>query len=356
MTDVSSADAQPANSDLAAVERLGAAYRRVVDQLGKVIIGQRAVVEELLVAMLAGGHALLVGVPGLAKTLMVRTLAETLDMSFNRIQFTPDLMPADITGTDVLQENRDTGKREFRFISGPLFHNMVLADEINRTPPKTQAALLEAMQERQVTVGQTRHVLADPFFVLATQNPIEQEGTYALPEAQQDRFMFKVFVKYPSFEEERQIAKRTTSLQTDDVKEVLDAAEILALQKLVRQVPASDHVVDYALALVRQTRVGESGIPAFVSEQLSWGAGPRAVQFLLLGGKARALLNGRTYVSTDDIQALAAPVMRHRIVVNFSAESEGITSDQIVEQLLRSTPSKEGELTRDPNLAKIFAA
>jgi MoxR-like ATPase len=265
-------------------------------------------------------------------------------------------MPADITGTDVLQENRDTGKREFRFITGPLFHNVVLADEINRTPPKTQAALLEAMQERQVTVGQVRHVLADPFFVLATQNPIEQEGTYSLPEAQQDRFMFKVFVRYPSFEEERQIAKRTTSIQSDDIQKVLDGEEILALQRLVRQVPVSDHVVDYALALVRQTRVGEAGVPKFVEDQLSWGAGPRAVQFLLLGAKARALLNGRTYVSTDDIQALAAPVLRHRIVVNFSAESEGITSDQVVEQLIKSTPSKEGELTRDPNLAKIFAA
>jgi MoxR-like ATPase len=260
------------------------------------------------------------------------------------------------TGTDVLQENRETGKREFRFISGPLFHNVVLADEINRTPPKTQAALLEAMQERQVTVGQVRHMLADPFFVLATQNPIEQEGTYSLPEAQQDRFMFKVFVRYPSFDEERQIAKRTTSVQSDDIQQVLDAQEILALQRLVRQVPASDHVVDYALALTRQTRVGQPGVPKFVSEQLSWGAGPRAVQFLLLGAKARALLNGRTYVSTDDIQALAAPVLRHRIVVNFSAESEGITSDQVIEQLIRSTPSKEGELTRDPNLAKIFAA
>ena len=277
-------------------------------------------------------------------------------MTFARVQFTPDLMPADITGTDVLQENRETGKREFRFISGPLFHNVILADEINRTPPKTQAALLEAMQERQVTVGQTRHVLADPFFVLATQNPIEQEGTYSLPEAQQDRFMFKVFVKYPTFDEEREIAKRTTSIQVDDIDKVLDANEILALQRLVRQVPVSDHVVDYALALVRQTRVGETGIPAFIEEQLSWGAGPRAVQFLLLGAKARALLNGRTYVSTDDIQALAAPVLRHRLVVNFSAESDGITSDKVVEQLIKTTPSKEGELTRDPNLAKIFAA
>ena len=340
----------------ASIAKLGTAYQSIRDQMSKVIVGQDDVIEQLLIALFSRGHCLLEGVPGLSKTLMISTLARCLSMSFARIQFTPDLMPADITGTDVLQENRDTGKREFRFITGPLFHNMVLADEINRTPPKTQAALLEAMQERQVTVGQTRHVLADPFFVLATQNPIEQEGTYSLPEAQKDRFMFKVFVKYPSFAEERQIAKRTTSLQSDIITQVLDAEEILALQRLVRQVPASDHVVDYALALVRQTRVGEAGIPKFVTEQLSWGAGPRAVQFLLLGGKARALLNGRTYVSTDDIQALAAPVLRHRIVVNFSAESEGITSDQVIAQLIKSTPSKEGELTRDPNLAKIFAA
>jgi MoxR-like ATPase len=277
-------------------------------------------------------------------------------MSFARIQVTPDLMPADITGTDVLQENRDTGQREFRFIAGPLFHNMILADEINRTPPKTQAALLEAMQERQVTVGQTRHLLADPFFVLATQNPIEQEGTYALPEAQQDRFMFKVFVRYPSFQEEKQIAKQTTMLLEDTIKPVLTGEDILDCQKLVRQVPVTDHVVEYALALVRQTRVNEPGAPDFINEWLSWGAGPRAVQFLLLGGKARALLNGRSHVSTGDIQALAAPVLRHRVVTNFSAESDGITADRVIERLVAETPSKEGELTRDPRLQKIFAA
>jgi MoxR-like ATPase len=277
-------------------------------------------------------------------------------MTFARIQFTPDLMPADITGTDVLQTNRDTGEREFRFIAGPLFHNVVLADEINRTPPKTQAALLEAMQERQVTVGQMRHMLSDPFFVLATQNPIEQEGTYQLPEAQQDRFMFKVFVRYPSFDEERQIAMQTTSLQEDDIRPVLSGPEILALQKVVRQVPVTDHVVNYTLALVRQTRIGEAGSPDYINDWLSWGAGPRAVQNLLLGGKARALLNGRTHVSTEDIQALAAPVLRHRIVTNFAAESEGITADKVVERLVESTPSKEGELTSDPRLQKIFAA
>jgi MoxR-like ATPase len=299
---------------------------------------------------------LLEGVPGLAKTLMISTLARCLSMSFARIQFTPDLMPADITGTDVLQENRSTGQREFHFLMGPLFHNVVLADEINRTPPKTQAALLEAMQERQVTVGQIRHQLNDPFFVLATQNPIEQEGTYPLPEAQQDRFMFKVFVKYPSFQEEKQIAKQTTSLQKDEIESVLDADEIVELQKIVRQVPVTDHVVEYALALVRQTRVGEDGAPDFINKWLSWGAGPRAVQYLLLGGKARALLNGRTHVSTEDIQALAAPVLRHRLVTNFAAESEGVTTNRVIERLLEGTPSKEGELTSDPRLQKIFAA
>jgi MoxR-like ATPase len=295
-------------------------------------------------------------VPGLAKTLMISTLARSLSMTFARIQFTPDLMPADITGTDVLQTNRDTGEREFHFISGPLFHNVVLADEINRTPPKTQAALLEAMQERQVTVGQVRHILNDPFFVLATQNPIEQEGTYQLPEAQQDRFMFKVFVRYPSFEEEKRIAIQTTALMEDDIRPVLTGDEILNLQRIVRQVPVTDHVVDYTLALVRQTRVGEEGCPGYINEWLSWGAGPRAVQYLLLGGKARALLNGRTHVSTEDIQALAAPVLRHRIVTNFAAESEGVTADRVIEKLVAETPAREGELTSDPRLRRIFAA
>ncbi len=339
-----------------AIEKLTNAHRSIREQMSQVIVGQDEVVDQILIAMFSKGHVLLEGVPGLAKTLMISTLARCLSMTFARIQFTPDLMPADITGTDVLQENKETGKREFRFITGPLFHNVVLADEINRTPPKTQAALLEAMQERQVTVGQSRHVLADPFFVLATQNPIEQEGTYTLPEAQQDRFMFKVYVRYPTFLEEREIARRTTSVQNDKIQHVLSGADILEIQKLVRQVPASEHVIDYALALVRQTRVHEPGVPDFVNEWLSWGAGPRAVQFLLLGAKARALLNGRTYVSPEDVAALAAPVLRHRIVTNFAAESEGINTDKVVEELLKVTPSKEGELTRDPRLQKIFAA
>ncbi len=338
------------------IDKLARAYEAIRQQMAKVIVGQQEVIEHLLIALFTRGHCLLEGVPGLAKTLMISTLSQCLSMSFHRIQFTPDLMPADMTGTDVLQEDRATGERVFRFIPGPLFHNVVLADEINRTPPKTQAALLEAMQERQVTVGQVRHKLPDPFFVLATQNPIEQEGTYPLPEAQQDRFMFKVFVRYPSFEEEMQIAKQTTGVQAEQVEPVLSAEEILELQQVVRQVPVTDHVVQYALVLVRQTRVGEPGAPDFVNEWLSWGAGPRAVQFLLLGGKARALLHGRTHVSTEDVAALAFPVLRHRLVTNFAAESEGITSDRVIEKLLEVTPSKEGELTRDPRLQKIFAA
>jgi len=338
------------------IEKLQSATADLKRQMSQIIVGQEVVIEQLLIALFSRGHCILEGVPGLAKTLMISTLSRCLSMSFSRIQFTPDLMPADITGTDVLEENRTTGRREFRFLEGPLFSNVILADEINRTPPKTQAALLEAMQERQVTVGRTRHQLSDPFFVLATQNPIEQEGTYTLPEAQQDRFMFKVFVKYPSFKEEFQIAKQTTSNQRIDIEPVLSAEEVLELQSIVRQVPVSDHVVEYALALIRQTRVGEPGVPSIVSDWLSWGAGPRAAQYLLLGAKARALLNGRSHVSTEDIAALAAPVLRHRIVTNFSAESEGITSDRVISRLIEETPAKEGELTRDPRFQQIFAA
>ncbi len=342
--------------DGAAVERLGNARQKIVDQLSHVIVGQADVIEELLISLFSRGHCLLEGVPGLAKTLMISTLSRALNLTFSRIQFTPDLMPADITGTDVIEENRSTGVRDFRFLEGPLFSNVVLADEINRTPPKTQAALLEAMQERQVTVGRVRHGLADPFFVLATQNPIEQEGTYPLPEAQQDRFMFKVFVRYPSFTEELEVARRTTTAQTDLISPVLKADEILDLQRLVRQVPVSDHIIRYALALVRQTRVREPGVPDFIEEQLSWGAGPRAVQFLILGSKARALLQGRTYVTCEDIQALAKPVLRHRLVLSFTAESEGIAPDDIIERLLTITPAREDELTGDARFQKMFAS
>ena len=332
------------------------ARERIQDQLSQVIVGQKEVIEELLISLFSRSHCILEGVPGLAKTLMISTLSRTLSLNFSRIQFTPDLMPADITGTEVIEENKSTGVREFRFLEGPLFSNIVLADEINRTPPKTQAALLEAMQERQVTVGRVRHPLADPFFVLATQNPIEQEGTYPLPEAQQDRFMFKVFVKYPGFQDEFEIARRTTAILSDDIKPVLNAEEIIALQKTVREVPVTDHVIRYALSLVRQTRVGEPGVPDFVQEHLGWGAGPRAVQYLILGGKARALLHGRSHVSTDDIQALAKPVLRHRIVLNFAAESEGMTPDDLIEKLVHVTPTKEDELTRDARFQKIFAS
>ncbi|MEE2707748.1 MAG: MoxR family ATPase [Planctomycetota bacterium] len=340
----------------AAINQLSEARDKILSQLGRVIVGQEQVVEEILISMFSGGHCLLEGVPGLAKTLMISTLSRALDLSFSRIQFTPDLMPADITGTDIIEENKSTGAREFRFLEGPVFSNVILADEINRTPPKTQAALLEAMQERQVSIGRVRHPLADPFFVLATQNPIEQEGTYPLPEAQQDRFMFKVFVEYPNFEEEFEIARRTTTTLADDVQPVLSAAEILDVQRLVREVPVSDHVIRYTLSLVRQTRVGEVGVPEFVGDQVSWGAGPRAVQFLILGGKARALLHGRTHVSTEDIQSLAKPVLRHRLVVNFAAESEGVTQDDIVEYLVKETPTKEDELTRNERFQEIFAS
>ena len=342
--------------DAPAIDRLHAARDRILEQLGRVIVGQSAVIEELLICLFSRGHCLLEGVPGLAKTLLVSTLARSLDLSFSRIQFTPDLMPGDITGTDVLEEDKATGMRQVRFLEGPLFANVVLADEINRTPPKTQAALLEAMQERQVSVGRVRHRLADPFFVLATQNPIEQEGPYQLPEAQQDRFMFKVFVRYPSFAEEFEIARRTTGLPPADAEPVLAAADILALQRGVREVPVSDHLVRYALALVRQTRAGERGVPEFVSDQLTWGAGPRAVQFLVLGAKARAVLQGRSHVAVDDIQALAAPVLRHRIVVGFAAESEGVTPDAVIQRLIESTPAREDELTRDPRFQTIFAS
>jgi MoxR-like ATPase len=345
-----------APDDLEAVRKLKTAFDDLRKQLARVIVGQDQVIEELLIALFSRGHCILEGVPGLAKTLMISSLAKCLSLSFSRIQFTPDLMPSDITGTEVIEENRSTGGREFKFIEGPLFANMILADEINRTPPKTQAALLEAMQERQVTVGRIRHKLGDPFFVLATQNPIEQEGTYPLPEAQQDRFMFKVFVKYPSFQEEMEIARRTTSVDMAEITPVLSGPEILELQRLVRRVPVTDHVLQYTLALVRQTRVTEEGVPEFIRDWLSWGAGPRATQYLVLGAKARALLHGRTHVQCEDIQALALPVLRHRILTNFTAASEGITTDRVVEKVLKETPYREGDLGRDERFRKILAS
>jgi MoxR-like ATPase len=357
MNDLSgNGDSHLHQTDLDTVKKLRDAFDEIKQQLSRVIVGQDRVIEELLIALFARGHVILEGVPGLAKTLMISTLAKCLSLEFSRIQFTPDLMPSDITGTEVIEENRTTGAREFKFLPGPLFANVILADEINRTPPKTQAALLEAMQERQATVGRVRHRLSDPFFVLATQNPIEQEGTYPLPEAQQDRFMFKTFVKYPNFKEEFEIARRTTTVISEELRAVMSGEQILELQQLVRRVPVTDHIIQYTLALVRQTRVGEPGTPDFVQEWLHWGAGPRAVQFLVLGGKARALLHGRTHVQTEDIQELAMPVLRHRIVTNFTAASEGVTPDTVIERLLKSTPTRDGELTRDPRFQKIFAS
>ncbi|MCR9291741.1 MAG: MoxR family ATPase [bacterium] len=350
---VSTHDEQPIAAD--AIDKLQAARESVLSQLSKVIVGQQEVVDELLISIFSRGHCMLEGVPGLAKTLMISTLARTLSLSFSRIQFTPDLMPADITGTEVIEEQPGGGLQR-RFMEGPLFANVILADEINRTPPKTQAALLEAMQERQVTVGRVRHELSDPFFVLATQNPIEQEGTYPLPEAQQDRFMFKVLVDYPSFDEELEVARRTTSRVDTNVEAILSGEEILQLQDLVRSVPVADHIIRYALSIVRQTRIGTEGVPDFVMDQISWGAGPRAVQFLVLGGKARALLMGRTHVTVEDIQHLCRPVLRHRMVVTFAAESDGITTDDVIDRLVAETPTTEDELSRDARFQKIFAS
>jgi MoxR-like ATPase len=352
MSEITPADM--GDTDLDSMRKLKTAFDDIKRQLTRVIVGQDMVIEELLIALFSRGHCILEGVPGLAKTLMISTLARCLSLDFSRIQFTPDLMPADITGTRIIEEDPDTRRREFKFLPGPLFANIVLADEVNRTPPKTQAALLEAMQERQVTVGGTRHRLGNPFFVLATQNPIEQEGTYPLPEAQQDRFMFKVFVKYPTFQEEFEIARRTTGVMSDEITPVLTGEQILDIQTLVRKVPVTDHVIHYCLALVRQTRVGEPGVPKFVKEWLSWGAGPRAVQNLILGAKARALLYGRSHVTTEDVKALAHPVLRHRILTNFTAASEGVSTDKVIDKVLQETPEKEGDLTRDERFKKIF--
>jgi MoxR-like ATPase len=334
------------DDDVQAVEQLNAAYRQITEQLGRVIVGQQQVLEELLVAVFARGHCLLVGVPGLAKTLMIRTLADALSLRFHRIQFTPDLMPTDITGTEVIQEDKTSGTRELRFLRGPIFANVLLADEINRTPPKTQAALLEAMQEYQVTVGGKRHPLEEPFFVLATQNPIEQEGTYPLPEAQLDRFMFNVYVDYPSADEELAIVKRTTTGPLPTVSATLSGKQILALQQIVRRVPVADHVLRYALALTRRTRPDRPEASEFVRQYVTWGAGPRASQYLVLGAKARAVLGGRFYAGVDDVRAVAYPVLRHRILTNFNAEAEGVKPDQIIRHLLETVSAEPDEEQR----------
>ncbi len=343
-------------SDLAAAEKVRKAHQRLKSELHRTLVGLDDVIDELLISIFARGHCLLVGVPGLAKTLLVSTLARSLSLSFNRIQFTPDLMPADITGTEVIQEDRTTGTRAFKFLKGPIFAHVILADEINRTPPKTQAALLEAMQERQVTAGGQRYRLEQPFFVLATQNPIEQEGTYPLPEAQLDRFMFLVKVDYPSLDEEVRIVEMTTRPVRDEVSPVLSGPEILEIQDVVRRVPVSEHVVRYVLRLVRATRVGTPEAPDFVRERLSWGAGPRASQFLVLAAKARALLEGRLHVSIEDVKAMAKPVLRHRIVTTYGAEAEGITTDTIVDQLIGRIPERESETLRDERLPNVLGS
>ncbi len=335
----SSADRK--QKDVRAVEQLLKAKQILLKEVHRVIIGQDDVLEQLLIALFCRGHCLVVGVPGLAKTLMVHTIAQLFTLKFSRIQFTPDLMPSDITGTEIIEEDLSTGRRKFRFVKGPIFANIVLADEINRTPPKTQSALLQAMQEYRVTSAGEDYPLAPPFFVLATQNPIEQEGTYPLPEAQLDRFMFMVNIGYPSLAEERQIIKATTRDVVSEPKQVLRGTDVLAIQGIVRRVPVSDHIINYAISLVRATRPNEPEAPDFVREWLTWGAGPRAAQYLVLGAKARAIMNGRYNVSCKDIRAMAAPVLRHRIFTNFNADAEGITPDQVVDKLIETVPEPD---------------
>ena len=327
--------------DAKAVEKLGKARDAIVSELRKTIGGMADVIDEMMIAIFSRGHCLLVGVPGLAKTLLVSSLAETMSLGFKRIQFTPDLMPSDITGTELLQEDPETHQRMFKFQKGPVFTNLLLADEINRTPPKTQAALLEAMQEKTVSSGGEDFKLDEPFFVLATQNPIEQEGTYPLPEAQLDRFLFNIMVKYPSKSEELDIMRNITSDEEPELKEVVDAKTIIEFLRLVRRIPVADHVFDYAAALVRATRPDEPDAPEFVQKLMSWGAGPRASLNLILAGKARAALCGRSHVSTDDVKAVCLPILRHRIIPSFAARSEGMTSDSLIEKLLEEIPANE---------------
>jgi MoxR-like ATPase len=320
--------------DLEAVEKLNEARNKIKNEIKKVIVGQERVIDELLVALLSAGHCLLIGVPGLAKTLMISTISRILDLKFNRIQFTPDLMPSDITGTEIIEENVSTGERTFKFIRGPIFANIVLADEINRTPPKTQAALLQAMQEHEVTAGGETYVLTEPFFVLATQNPIELEGTYPLPEAQLDRFMFNIYVDYPSEQEENVIVKSTTSAYAQDLDRAMGGEEIVRLQQLARRVPVSDHVVSYAVKLARSTRPHENNSFPYVKNWVNWGAGPRASQYMILGAKTRAILDGRYTPSTEDVREVSRPVLRHRIVTSFNAEADGVGTLDIIEKLL----------------------
>ncbi len=329
-----------AGSDLQAVEHLNASYTQIKREIGKVIIGQDKVVEQLLISLLSSGHCLLVGVPGLAKTLLISTLARVLNLKFNRIQFTPDLMPSDITGTEIIEDDHASGKRSFRFVKGPVFANIILADEINRTPPKTQAALLQAMQEHEVTAAGQTYKLDEPFFVLATQNPIEQEGTYPLPEAQLDRFMFNVFVDYPSEQEEKDIVKSTTATHQVELQKVLSADDIMTFQKLVRRVPVSDHLVEYAVQLVRATRPKEHSAPEFVRNWVNWGAGPRASQYLILAAKTKAILEGRPTPGPEDVRFAAYPVLRHRIVTSFNAEADGVDTMEVIKRILETVKEK----------------
>jgi len=328
----------PSGSDLRAATDLRKAYENLRAEIAKVIVGQDEAVEHLLIALLSRGHCLLVGVPGLAKTLLIRTLAEVLDLSFSRIQFTPDLMPSDITGTEIIEEQTSSGTKSFKFIKGPVFANIVLADEINRTPPKTQSALLEAMQEHRVTAAGRSYTLDEPFFVLATQNPIEQEGTYPLPEAQLDRFMFNLWLDYPSHQDEVRIVKNTTSQFVPDLRQVITGNEIIRFQELVRRVPVADNVVEYAVRLATRTRPKHPDAPQFIRDWLSWGAGPRASQYLVLAAKTRALLTGRHTPDIADVRSVTGPVLRHRIVPNFNAEADGVTAIEIVERLVAETP------------------
>jgi len=329
--------AKTQDKDLQLVEELKTGYKQIVQEIDKVIVGQRQIINELLISLFSNGHCLIIGVPGLAKTLLISTLSQVLHLKFSRIQFTPDLMPSDITGTEILEEDRSSGKKMFRFVKGPVFANIVLADEINRTPPKTQAALLQAMQEHQVSASGETHTLEEPFFVLATQNPIEQEGTYPLPEAQLDRFMFNLWIDYPSKDEEVKIVQTTTGEHEPKPLSIMDAKKIIRLQNLIRRVPVADLVVEFAVNLAIKTRPGSDTAPSFVKDWISWGAGPRASQFLILAAKSRCVLDGRTTPDIDDIRSIAKPVLRHRIVTSFNAEADGVSAVDIINKLLDET-------------------
>ncbi len=329
------ANTQKQATDLEIVDQLKISYQKIRDEIAKIIVGQRTVIDQLLIGLLARGHCLIIGVPGLAKTLLISTVARVLNLKFSRIQFTPDLMPSDITGTELIEDDLTTGKKAFKFVKGPVFANIILADEINRTSPKTQSALLQAMQEHEVTAAGETYKLDEPFFVLATQNPIEQEGTYPLPEAQLDRFMFNLWVDYPSATEEAEIVKSTTSAYEPDLKPIISKAEILELQALVRRVPVADNVIDFAVRLVSLTRPNSDKAPKYIKDWISWGAGPRASQYLILGAKTKAILEGRPTPEIEDVRFMAIPVLRHRLVTNFSAEADGITTVKIIEKLIQ---------------------